>query len=163
MKKETDVNLHERIREQMPLATAGALNANEERELSAHLAECTDCAAEFEQWRELGAGLRRMPTPQAPTAMVERVRASLMTQVMVRAERRSNRTMIAWLVLFGWTTTLATWPILKLISHGAETLLNVSFVHTYHILIGVTVLSWLAAAAAAGVLGVRHRGERRMA
>jgi anti-sigma factor RsiW len=163
MKKETDMNQHQKIREQMPLATAGALDASEERELSSHLSACSDCSAEFEQWRELGAGLRRMPTPQAPTAMVERVRASLMAQVMARAEQRSNRRMIAWLVLFGWTTTLATWPILRLISHGAETWLNVSFVHTYHILIGFTVLSWLAAAAAAGVLGVRHRDERRLA
>jgi anti-sigma factor RsiW len=163
MKKEPDMNDHEKIREQMPLATAGALDADEERELSSHLAECNDCSAEFEQWRELGAGLRRMPTPQAPTAMVERVRANLMAQVLVHAEQRSNRRMMAWLVLFGWTTTLATWPILRLISHGAENWLNVSFVHTYHILIGFTVLSWVAAGVAAGVLGARHRFERRLA
>jgi len=169
MKKEPNVNQHddtnehEHIREQMPQATAGALDANEERELSGHLAECQDCSVEFEQWRELGAGLRRMPTPQAPSAMVERVRASLMAQVLAHAEQRSNRRMMAWLVLFAWTTTLATWPILRLISRGAETWLNVSFVHTYHILIGFTVLSWAAAAIAAGVVGARHRLERRLA
>jgi anti-sigma factor RsiW len=163
MKKEIDMNSHEKIREQMPLATAGALDSNEERELSGHLSECSDCSAEFEQWRELGAGLRRMPTPQAPSAMVERVRATLMAQVMARAEQRSNRRTMVWLVLFAWTTTLATWPILRLISHGAETWLNVSFVHTYHILIGFTVFGWLAAGVAAGVLGARHRFERRLA
>jgi anti-sigma factor RsiW len=169
MKKETDmsdhdeINQHKFIREQMPLATAGALDANEERELSGHLAACGDCSAEFEQWRELGAGLRRMPTPQAPSAMVERVRASLMAQVIARAEQRANRRTMAWLVLFAWTTTLATWPILRLISQGAETWLNVSFVHTYHILIGFTVFGWLAAGVAAGVLGARHRFERRLA
>jgi anti-sigma factor RsiW len=163
MKKETDMNQHEKIREQMPLATAGALDDSEERELSGHLSACGDCSAEFEQWRELGAGLRRMPTPQAPSAMVERVRASLMAQVMARAEQRANRRTMAWLVLFAWTTTLATWPILRLISQGAETWLNVSFVHTYYILIGFTVLSWVGAAVAAGVLGARHRFERRLA
>jgi len=157
------MNQHEKIREQMPLATAGVLDANEERELSAHLAQCKDCSAEFEQWRELGAGLRRMPTPQAPSAMVERVRVSLMAQVMARAEQRSNRRMIAWLALFGWTTTLATWPILRLISHDASSWLNVSFVHTYWVLIGYTVFSWAAAAVAAAVLGARHRQERRLA
>jgi hypothetical protein len=104
-----------------------------------------------------------MPTPQAPTAMVERVRASLMSQMLVRAEQRSNRRMMAWLVLFAWTTTLATWPILRLISRDAETFLNVSFVHTYWVLIGFTVLGWVAAAVAAGVLGARHRYERRTA
>ncbi len=157
------MNQHEKIREQMPLATAGALDDSEERELSGHLSACGDCSAEFDQWRELGAGLRRMPTPQAPTALVERVRANLMTQVLAQAEQRSNRRTLAWLVLFAWTTTLATWPVLRLISHDAETLLNVSFVHTYHILIGFTVLSWVAAAVAAGVLGARHRFERRLA
>jgi anti-sigma factor RsiW len=163
MKKDTDMNDHKKIREQMPLATAGALDDSEERELSGHLSACGDCSAEFEHWRELGAGLRRMPTPQAPSAMVERVRASLMAQVMARAEQRANRRTMAWLVLFAWTTTLATWPILRLISQGAETWLNVSFVHTYHILIGFTVLSWVGAAVAAGVLGARHRFERRLA
>jgi anti-sigma factor RsiW len=163
MKKDTEMSEHEKIREQMPLATAGALDDSEERELSGHLMECSKCSVEFEQWRELGAGLRRMPTPQAPSAMVERVRASLMAQVMSRAEQRANRRTMAWLVLFAWTTTLATWPILRLISRGAETWLNVSFVHTYHLLIGVTVFSWLGAAAAAALVGARHRQERRLA
>jgi anti-sigma factor RsiW len=168
MKKESNMNddgtnEHEKIREQMPLATAGALDASEERELSGHLAACSDCSAEFEQWREMGAGLRRMPTPQAPTTMVERVRASLMSHVMARAEQRSNRRTLAWLVLFAWTTTLATWPILRLISHDASSWLNVSFVHTYWLLIGYTVFSWLAAAVSAAVLGARHRQERGLA
>jgi anti-sigma factor RsiW len=163
MNEHDEVNQHKFIREQMPLATAGALDANEERELSGHLANCGDCSAEFEQWRELGAGLRRMPTPQAPSAMVERVRATLMTQVMAREEQKSNRRTMIWLVLFAWTTTLATWPVLRLISHDAETWLNVSFVHTYHILIGITVFGWVAAGIAAGVLGARHRFERRLA
>jgi len=163
MSEHDEINQHKFIREQMPLATAGALDANEERELSGHLAKCGDCSAEFEQWRELGAGLRRMPTPQAPSAMVERVRATLMAQVMVHAEQRANRRTMIWLVLFAWTTTLATWPVLRLISHDAETWLNLSFVHTYHILIGITVFGWVAAGIAAGVLGARHRFERRLA
>jgi anti-sigma factor RsiW len=162
MNRHDDTNNHEHIREQMPLATAGALDASEERELSGHLSECKDCEAEFERWRELGAGLRRMPTPQAPTAMVERVRASLMTQIYARAEQRSNRRLMAWLVLFAWTTILATWPILRLISHDAESWLNVSFVHTYWVLVGYTVLSWIGAAAAAAVLGARHREGRKL-
>jgi len=163
MNKGSNMDAHEHIRSQMPLATAGALDANEERELSAHLAECSECSAEFEKWRELGAGLRKMPTPQAPAAMMERVRASLMTQIYVQAEQRSNRRMLVWLVLFGWTTTLATWPILRFVSHDAASWLNVSFVHTYWVLIGFTVLGWLAAAIAAGLLGARHRYERRLA
>src|SRR5580700_9668788 len=163
MNEHDKLNDHERAREWMALAAAAALDDGEERELSAHLASCAECAAEFEGWRELGTAMRRIPTPQAPAALVQRVRVSLVTHSMQRAEQRSNRRTMAWLVLFAWTTTLATWPILRLISQGAETWLNVSFVHTYHILIGFTVFGWVAAGIAAGVLGARHRFERRLA
>jgi anti-sigma factor RsiW len=161
--KEGKMNEHERIREQMALASAGALDASEERELTQHLASCAECSAEFEQWRELGAGLRRLPTPQAPAAMVERTRVALVTLTVERREQRSTRRTMVWLGLFAWTTLLATWPVLRLISSDVSTRLDVSFVKTLSILIGVTVLGWLAAGAAAVFLGLRHRQERRLA
>jgi hypothetical protein len=157
------LNDHERAREWMALAAAKSLDDSEERELSAHLAGCAECAAEFDGWRELGTALRRIPTPQAPTALVQRVRVSLVTHAMQRAEQRSNRRVMAWLILFAWTATLATWPILKFISQGAASWFDVSFVHTWHVLIVYTVFSWLCAAVAAGVLGLRHRQERGLA
>jgi len=154
---------HARIREQMPLATAGALDACEERELTRHLAGCAECSAEFERWRELGAGLRRLPTPQAPAALVERTRAQLVAITIERSEQRSTRRTMAWLVLFAWTTVLATWPVLKLISSGAASALDLSFVRTWHVLIGITIFGWVAAGAAAVFLGLRQRQERRLA
>ncbi len=45
------MNDHDRIRELFPLAAAGALDESEERDLSAHLASCADCAAELEGWQ----------------------------------------------------------------------------------------------------------------
>jgi len=65
--------------------------------------------------------------------------------------------------LFAWTTTLATWPILRFVSSGLSSFLDVSFQHTWHLLIGYTVLSWIAAAAIAAVLGLQHRRERSLA
>jgi hypothetical protein len=82
---------------------------------------------------------------------------------MQRAEQRSNRRVMVWLILFAWTATLATWPILRLVSQGAASLLDVSALHTWYVLIGYTVLSWVGAAVAAGVLGLRHRQERGLA
>jgi anti-sigma factor RsiW len=161
--QEEKMNEHERIREQMALASAGALDASEERELSQHLASCAECRAEFEQWRELGAGLRRLPTPQAPAAMVERTRVALVTLTVERREQRSSRRTMIWLVLFAWTTVIATWPVLKLISSGAASALDLDFVRTWHVLVGITVLGWVAAGAAAIFLGLRHRQERRLA
>jgi anti-sigma factor RsiW len=161
--QEEKMNEHERIREQMSLASAGALDASEERELSQHLASCSECRAEFEQWRELGAGLRRLPTPQAPAAMVERTRVALVTLTVERREQRSSRRTMIWLVLFAWTTVIATWPVLKLISSGAASALDLDFVRTWHVLVGITILGWVAAGAAAIFLGLRHRQERRLA
>jgi anti-sigma factor RsiW len=158
-----NLNDHERAREWMALATANALDDGEERELSAHLAGCAECAAEFDGWRELGTAMRRISTPQAPPALVQRVRVSLVAHSMEKAEQRSSRRVIAWLILFAWTATLATWPILKFISQGAASWLDLSFQHTWHVLIVYTVLSWIGAAAAAAVLGLRHRQERGLA
>jgi hypothetical protein len=77
-------------------------------------------------------------------------------EILMREQRANLRT-LAWLLLFAWTTTLATWPILRLISQDAQSLLNISFVHTYHVLIGFTVLSWLAAGCS--VRGTGKRGD----
>ncbi len=157
------MNEHERIREQMSLASAGALDSGEERELSQHLASCAECSAEFDKWRELGSGLRRLPTPQAPAALVERTRVALVAITIERSEQRSTRRTMAWLVLFAWTSVIATWPVLKLISSGAASALDLSFVQTWHVLLGITVLGWVGAGAAAVVLGLRHRQERKLA
>lgn len=158
-----NITEHERAREWMALAAANALDDNEERELSAHLASCGECATEFNGWRELGSAMRRIPTPQAPAALMQRVRVTLVAHSMQRAEQRSHRRVMAWLILFAWTTTLATWPILRLVSEGASSWLDLNFLHTWHVLIGFTVLSWVSAAIAAAVLGARHRSERRLA
>jgi anti-sigma factor RsiW len=154
---------HEISRERMALAVAGALDESEERTLTAHLASCQDCAVEFDHWRELAGAMRRLPTPQAPPAMVERARTLMVAHLMERTEQRANHRAMAWLLLFAWTTTLATWPILRFVSSGVASFLDVSFQHTWHLLIGYTVLSWIAAAGTAAILGLRQRRERGLA
>lgn len=153
---------HEITRERMALAAAGALDDREERELTAHLSTCNDCAVEFDRWRELTGAMRRLPTPQAPPALVEQVRARMVAYSYAKAEQRANHRAMAWLILFAWTTTLATWPILRFVSNGVASFLDVSFLHTWHLLVGYTVLSWVAAGVAAVVMGLQKRQERSL-
>jgi prepilin signal peptidase PulO-like enzyme (type II secretory pathway) len=87
----------------------------------------------------------------------------MVAHLMERTEQRANHRAMAWLLLFAWTTTLATWPILRFVSSGVASFLDVSFQHTWHLLIGYTVLSWIAAAGTAAILGLRQRRERGLA
>ncbi len=153
---------HERIREWLPLAAADALEAEEQRQLERHLAMCRECAEEWERWRLLVGSLKRLPTPQAPATLVERVRARIEALAAARAEQRVSQRALAWLVLFAWTVTLASWPVVRLISQGMAAWLDIGFVHTWLWLVGYTALSWFAAAVAAVMLGLRQRPARRV-
>ena len=157
------MNEHARWRELAVLAAAGALTDQEELELAAHTASCEECAADLEGWNELGSALRRLPTPQAPAALVERTRLHLAALALQHAERRHSFRVMAWLILFGWTTTVAAWPVIRMVMDGAASWLDFHFVHQWYALVGFTAFSWLSAGVAAAVLGLRHRQERRLA
>ena len=157
------INDHMRAREWMPLAAANALDDGEERELSAHLASCAECAAEFDGWRELGTAMRRIPTPQAPAALLQRVRVSLVTHSM--AERGATlepaRDGVAdFVCVDGDAGDVADFEIGE---PGRGELAGCEC-SAYVVRVDwLTVLSWVGAAVAAGVLGLRHRQERRLA
>ncbi len=159
----TAPNDHGTIRSLLALAVAGALEAEEQRRLEQHVAACPECAAELAGWQGLAGSLRRMPTPQAPAALVERTLASIEAQWVVQAERRWNQQLMVFLVLFAWTITLATWPIVRLASRGVASWLDVPYARTWTDLVFYTVLVWLTAGVAAAVLAVRQRRERRLA
>lgn len=154
---------HARWQELAALAAAGALDAAEEKELMTHAANCASCAGALESWRELGLALRRIPTPHAPAEIVARVELQLQAWALQQTERRHNFRVMAWLILFGWTSTVAAWPVIKLVMNGAASWLDLRFVHTWYGLVGFTAISWISAGIAAAVLGLRHRQERRFA
>ena len=155
------MNEHEKIRRQLPLASAGALDAEEQRQLDAHLSGCAACAAEAERWTELAGALRRLPTPQPSPALVERVRARAEAVLAATAEEQFNYRLMAFLVLFSWTVALASWPIVRLLTEGMFGWLKLQ--HTWLGLAAYTVLGWLTAGVAAGLLGWRNRAARRIA
>jgi anti-sigma factor RsiW len=157
------MNDHDRIRELLPLAAAGALDESEERDLAAHLAACSDCATEMKGWHALSGALRRIPTPRAPEALVNRVQIQLITHAIREAERKRSHRAFFWLILFGWTTTIATWPVLQFVSNGAAGWLHIEFLRTWYGPATFSLISWLGAAAAAAFLCLRHREERGLA
>ena len=161
--RDAKMNEHESIRELLALAAAGALDEDEQRELGRHLAECSACNAELDAWRGLAASLKRLPTPQAPSMLVERTRSRVALELAAIAERRKSYWVMAFLVLFSWTVTLVTWPVVRLLSGGVLSWLDLGFNQTWFGLAGYTALGWLTAGVAGAVLAVRRRREGRFA
>jgi anti-sigma factor RsiW len=157
------MNEHAEIRELLSLAAAGALRREEEERVARHIHECAECTAEFENWQSLAAGLRRLPTPQPPAGLVERTRARTAWQLAAEGEQRWNHGVLIFLVLFGWTLTLASWPVVRLVSGGLLGWLDPGFEHTWIGLVGYTALVWVTGGVAAAMLALRRRRERRLA
>src|SRR5260370_34583386 len=102
--RDAKMNEHESIRELLALAAAGALDENEQRKLGRHLAECSACNAELDAWRGLAASLKRLPTPQAPSMLVERTRSRVALERAAIAERRESYWAMAVMDIFSWTS-----------------------------------------------------------
>jgi len=154
---------HEAIRKLLALAAAEALEEDERRELQRHLATCSTCDAELDTWRGLAAALKRLPTPQAPAMLVERTRSRVAVELTATAERRKSHWVMAFLILFSWTVTLVTWPIVRMLSGGVLSWLDLSFNQTWFGLAAYTALGGLTAGVAGAVLSIRRRRERRFA
>lgn len=161
--RDKKIGEHESIRQMLPLAAAGALDANEQHVLEQHVAACSDCSAEMENWNGLAIGLKRLPTPQAPAFLVERTRARVAAEMAAVSERRTGHWMIAFLVLFAWAVTLGTWPIVRLFSDGLLSWLDLGFNHTWFALAMYSAAVWVTAGVAAAMLGLRKHREGRLA
>ena len=154
---------HDAIRELLPLAAADALDEKELRRVEDHLRTCAACAAELDVWQRLERGLRRLPTPQAPTLLVERTRMQLRAQLAARQEHKSNAWVLGFLVLFSWTLVLATWPVFRLLSSGTASWLDLSFQSAWIAVAGYTLLGWVVGGATAVFIALRQAAARRTA
>lgn len=152
------MNQHDDIRDLLTLAAAGALDAAEQRRVEEHLRLCAACRAELESWQRLTGALEELPTPQAPMGLVERTRRQLEAQVSVQAERKRKHTLLFWLTVFGWASTLLTWPLLQWGSSFAGLLdISVTEASITQVWIGYIVVTWTVTAIVAGLLGQRRR------
>jgi anti-sigma factor RsiW len=157
------MNEHDKVRELLPLAAAGALDACEEARLAAHILICRDCAAGLERWQQLGAGLRRIPTPQAPSALVSRTILAAQTHLAQESDRKSERRIVTLVLVFSWMFVAISWPLAQLLAHGWQSLVGFSFEHGWENFAVFTAFCWLAGGAAAVLLAVRRSRERRLA
>jgi anti-sigma factor RsiW len=156
-------NEHDAIRELLPLAAAGTLDAAEEARLAAHIRLCPDCAANLSVWQQVGADLRRIPTPQAPATLVERTIALAQNRLTQESDRRTERRIVALVIVFSWAFVAISWPLAQLLAHGWQSLLGFGFEQGWENFAVFTAFCWLAGGVAAILLAARRSRERRLA
>jgi hypothetical protein len=164
---------HDKIRELLALAAAGALTSAEEKEVAEHVRSCVSCSNELDAWRPIASELRRLPTPQPASWLVQATLARAEAKLTEQAEHDWNRGVLIAVVAFAWLLTIASWPVFHFVSGRFGSLLGPQFSHTQfsHTQFGqtwisfaaFTALGWLAGGVAAVMLAIRQRGERRLA
>ena len=156
-------NEHDAIRELLALSVAGALDAAEEARIAAHIRLCPDCALNLSRWQQVQSDLRRIPTPQAPAALVSRTISLAQSRLTQEADRRTERRIVIFVVIFSWAFVAASWPVAQLLGHGWMSLLGSGFTEGWKNFAVFTAFCWLAGATAAILLAVRRSRERRLA
>ena len=154
---------HDKIRELLALAAADALTAAEEKQVAEHVRSCIACSNEFAAWRLIASELRRLPTPQPSSWLVQATLARAEAKLTEQAEHDWNRRVMILVLSFAWLLTIASWPAFHFLSGRFASLLGPQFGHTWIGFAAFIALGWLSAGVAAVMLAVRQRGERRLA
>jgi hypothetical protein len=157
------MNDHEKIRELLALSVADALTHAEEEQVMNHVRSCGECSSELDSWRLLAAGMRRLPTPQPRPLIVERARARAEIRFAEEAEHRWHRIVMVGVILFAWALTLASWPVVRLVSGGLLGMLDPRLNHAWLGFAVFTTIIWMTGGAAAVFLSLQQRRERRLA
>ena len=71
---------HDAIRELLPLAAAGALDAPEQRRVEEHARECPECLRQLENWGLYARALHQMRPPAIPVRLLERTRTRILQE-----------------------------------------------------------------------------------
>jgi hypothetical protein len=114
-----------------------------------------------EELEALGLGLRRLPTPMPPEALVSRVRRLAHLELAGRADERLGRLVMAFLLLFSWTMSLFAFLAARLL--GGESLLGSVTGSRLSWPVAYFVFAWISGVALLFVLGFHVRKERRLA
>ena len=157
------MNDHGKIRDLLALAAAGALSASEEEDVARHIRSCDACSQELSSWQSLAGDLRRLPTPQPSAAVVQRALRLAEARLADEAEYRWQRGVMVFVIAFAWVVTIASWPLVRLVTGDFLTLLDPRLNHAWISFAGFTTLVWLAGGSAAVLLSLRQRRERRLA
>jgi anti-sigma factor RsiW len=154
---------HDDVRNLLTLAAAGALSVSEEERVAAHLRSCAACSQEMASWQAITGDLRQLPTPQPSAALFERTRAAAEARLAEQAERRWQSAVMAFVVGFSWLLTIASWPVIRLLSGNVLSLLSPNLGRSWISFAGATAFIWTAGGAAAVLLSLHQRRERRLA
>ena len=122
----------------------------------------------FEEMDELGAELRRLPTPMPPAALVERVRRLAHLELAERADEKLNRLVLAFLLAFSWTVALFGFFAVRVAATGTLSAMGLAALQgpegpslawsfTYFASV------WMTGAAVFVILGLYSRKQRRIA
>ena len=152
---------HDKVRELLALAAAGALTSAEEKQVAEHLRSCIACSNELGAWQPIASELRRLPTPQPSSWLVQATLARAEARLIEQAEHDWNRRVIAFVVAFAWLLTIASWPVFHFVIGRLGSL--PLFSDTWIGFAAFTALEWVAGGMAAVMLAIRHRGERSFA
>jgi len=156
------MNEHDKIRELLALAAADALTSAEEKQVAEHVRSCIACSSELEAWRPIASELRRLPTPQPSSWLVQATLARAEAKFTEQAEHEWNQFLMIIAVAFAWLLTIASWAVFHVVSGRFERLLGPLFSHTWISFAAFTTLEWLAGGVAAVMLAIRQGGERRL-
>ncbi|MFZ0278654.1 MAG: hypothetical protein WA254_02800 [Candidatus Sulfotelmatobacter sp.] len=157
------MNEHDKIRELLALAAADALTSAEEEQVAEHVRSCIACSNELGPWRPIASELRRLPTPQPSSWLVQATLARAEAKLTEQAEHDWNRCVMIFVVAFAWLLTITSWPVFHFVSGRFASLLEPHFSHPWISFAAFTALEWLAGGVAAVMLAIRQRGERRLA
>jgi hypothetical protein len=154
---------HDKIRELLALAAADALTSAEEKQVAEHVRSCIACSNELGAWRPIASELRRLPTPQPPSWLVQATLARAEAKLTEQAEHDWNGRIMIVFVAFAWLLTIASWPVFHSVSRRFGSLLELQVSHTWISFAAFTALGWFAGGVAAVMLAIRQRGEKRLA
>ena len=124
------MNEHDKIRELLALAAADALTSAEEKQVAEHVRSCIACSNELEAWRPIASELRRLPTPQPSSWLVQSTLARAEAKFTEQAEHDWNHRLMIVVVAFAWLLTIASWPVFPFVSGRFGSLLEPQLSHT---------------------------------
>jgi len=142
---------HEKIREMLTLAAAGALDTSEQKMVEQHAGSCDVCRRELEVLGGYARGLGAMPQPAVPEGLLERTRLLVAEAGWAAAEQRVRDLMLALLVMLSWAGSVGLWMAVRSFTGGGMSALGIS-----------TLLVWATAGMAVVLLGKRDLLARRV-
>lgn len=151
---------HDRLREQIALAAAGALSQVELKTLMEHAAGCEACRRELELWGSYAGGLRQLPQPSIPGDLFARTYRRVLEERAATVERRHNTWMIGALGLLSWVSSFVTWIVVRALTGGTVEVLGTNLVEAGPWILLSTLLTWITAGSAAVALGSQRHTRR---